>query len=85
MTVASPWQWFCATRTFSNSLETTLTVAALAAWPWHWALEPLTVHDRTPNTVREEPVPEDGEDEVEAISGSAVKYWYLSHCKLGGH
>ncbi len=34
MTVASPWQWFCSTRTFSNSLETTLTVVALYFWPW---------------------------------------------------
>lgn len=34
MQLASPWQWFCASRTFSNSLETTLTVAALSYWPW---------------------------------------------------
>ncbi|KAL2271892.1 hypothetical protein VTJ83DRAFT_1263 [Remersonia thermophila] len=34
MTVLSPWQWFCSTRTFSNSLETTLTIAALCYWPW---------------------------------------------------
>ncbi|KAH7326407.1 family 22 glycosyltransferase [Stachybotrys elegans] len=31
---ASPWQWYCSTRTFSNSLEMTLTVAALYYWPW---------------------------------------------------
>ncbi|OAA44766.1 GPI mannosyltransferase [Metarhizium rileyi] len=30
----SPWQWYCSTRTFSNSLETTLTVMALYYWPW---------------------------------------------------
>jgi phosphatidylinositol glycan class B len=30
----SPWQWFCSTRTFSNSLETTLTIMALYYWPW---------------------------------------------------
>lgn len=36
MQLASPWQWFCSTRTFSNSLETTLTVAALSHWPWHF-------------------------------------------------
>ncbi|KAL2399665.1 Glutamine-fructose-6-phosphate aminotransferase [isomerizing] [Exophiala dermatitidis] len=35
LTVVSPWQWFCSTRTFSNSLETTLTVVALYHWPWH--------------------------------------------------
>jgi len=34
MTVLNPWQWYCSTRTFSNSLETTLTVAALYCWPW---------------------------------------------------
>lgn len=34
MTVFSPWQWYCSTRTFSNSLETTLTIAALSYWPW---------------------------------------------------
>ncbi|KAH8820062.1 Alg9-like mannosyltransferase family-domain-containing protein [Xylogone sp. PMI_703] len=30
----SPWEWFCSTRTFSNSLETTLTIAGLCFWPW---------------------------------------------------
>ncbi|KAK4171859.1 GPI mannosyltransferase, partial [Triangularia setosa] len=34
MTVFNPWQWYCSTRTFSNSLETTLTIAALSYWPW---------------------------------------------------
>ncbi|PBP19118.1 Alg9-like mannosyltransferase [Diplocarpon rosae] len=34
MTVFSPWQWFCSTRTFSNCLETTMTVTALNFWPW---------------------------------------------------
>lgn len=38
LTVLSPWQWFCSTRTFSNCLETTLTVVALYAWPWQWSL-----------------------------------------------
>ncbi|KAF7506351.1 hypothetical protein GJ744_011817 [Endocarpon pusillum] len=38
LTVLSPWQWFCSTRTLSNSLETTLTVAALYNWPWQWSL-----------------------------------------------
>jgi phosphatidylinositol glycan class B len=32
--LASPWQWYVSTRTFSNSLETTLTVMALYHWPW---------------------------------------------------
>ncbi|KAH8895123.1 hypothetical protein GQ53DRAFT_642138 [Thozetella sp. PMI_491] len=31
----APWAtWYCSTRTFSNSLETTLTIAALYYWPW---------------------------------------------------
>ncbi len=38
LTIVSPWHWFCSTRTFANSLETTLTVVALYNWPWHWAL-----------------------------------------------
>ncbi|KAL2402994.1 GPI mannosyltransferase 3 [Exophiala dermatitidis] len=50
LTVVSPWQWFCSTRTFSNSLETTLTVVALYHWPWHWmsrsACAPLRETDR---------------------------------------
>ncbi|EEP77405.1 conserved hypothetical protein [Uncinocarpus reesii 1704] len=37
LTVLSPWQWFCSTRTLSNCLETTLTVAALYYWPWDWS------------------------------------------------
>lgn len=36
LSVVSPWQWFCSTRTFSNGLETTLTIVALYFWPWHW-------------------------------------------------
>ncbi|KLU89021.1 GPI mannosyltransferase 3 [Magnaporthiopsis poae ATCC 64411] len=34
MSVLNPWQWYCSTRTFSNSIETTLTAMALAYWPW---------------------------------------------------
>ncbi|TVY41443.1 GPI mannosyltransferase, partial [Lachnellula subtilissima] len=34
MTIFSPWQWFCSTRTFSNCLETTMTITALNFWPW---------------------------------------------------
>ncbi|KAJ2964524.1 hypothetical protein NQ176_g10791 [Zarea fungicola] len=32
--LVSPWQWYCASRTFSNSLETTFTTMALSFWPW---------------------------------------------------
>ncbi|OAL72888.1 hypothetical protein A7D00_2661 [Trichophyton violaceum] len=38
LTVLSPWQWFCSTRTLSNCLETSLTVTALYLWPWQWSL-----------------------------------------------
>ncbi|PNY24567.1 GPI mannosyltransferase 3 [Tolypocladium capitatum] len=34
LSISSPWQWYVSTRTFSNSLETTLTVMALYYWPW---------------------------------------------------
>ncbi|KAI6778816.1 GPI mannosyltransferase-like protein [Emericellopsis cladophorae] len=30
----SAWQWYCSIRTFSNSLETTLTITALYYFPW---------------------------------------------------
>ncbi|KAL2822779.1 Alg9-like mannosyltransferase family-domain-containing protein [Aspergillus cavernicola] len=40
LTVLSPWQWFCSTRTLSNCLETTITVVALYLWPWGWAIDP---------------------------------------------
>ncbi|KAG9190760.1 phosphatidylinositol glycan, class B [Alternaria panax] len=34
LSVCSPWQWFCATRTLSNCLETTITSVAIYYWPW---------------------------------------------------
>ncbi|KAL4955936.1 Alg9-like mannosyltransferase family-domain-containing protein [Aspergillus filifer] len=40
LTVVSPWQWFCSTRTLSNCLETTITVVALYLWPWDWSSIP---------------------------------------------
>jgi hypothetical protein len=40
VSVLSPWQWFCSTRTLSNCLEAFLTAGALYFWPWHWVLEP---------------------------------------------
>lgn len=45
LTIVSPWQWFCSTRTFSNSLEMTLTIFALYNWPWHWTLSPKVLID----------------------------------------
>ncbi|RDA89797.1 hypothetical protein CP533_3327, partial [Ophiocordyceps camponoti-saundersi (nom. inval.)] len=47
----SPWQWYVSTRTFSNSLETTLTAMALYYWPWQ-VLEPAV-------SVKENPKPLD--------------------------
>ncbi|KAL4922390.1 Alg9-like mannosyltransferase family-domain-containing protein [Aspergillus aurantiobrunneus] len=38
LTVVSPWQWFCSTRTLSNCLETAITIVALYLWPWKWGL-----------------------------------------------
>ncbi|PWY85967.1 hypothetical protein BO70DRAFT_395097 [Aspergillus heteromorphus CBS 117.55] len=38
VSILSPWQWFCSTRTLSNCLETTLTVVALYHWPWEWSV-----------------------------------------------
>jgi phosphatidylinositol glycan class B len=38
LTLVSPWQWFCSTRTFSNSLEATVTVLSLYLFPWKWFL-----------------------------------------------
>ncbi|KAF2441939.1 glycosyltransferase family 22 protein [Karstenula rhodostoma CBS 690.94] len=35
LSVCSPWQWFCATRTLSNCLETAVTAVAVYHWPWH--------------------------------------------------
>lgn len=40
ISVLSPWQWFCSIRTFSNSLETTLTAVSLYYFPWRFFLEP---------------------------------------------
>ncbi|KAF8469068.1 Alg9-like mannosyltransferase family-domain-containing protein [Kalaharituber pfeilii] len=34
LSLGSAFHWFCSTRTFSNSLETSLTVIALYYWPW---------------------------------------------------
>ncbi|KAA8915930.1 hypothetical protein TRICI_001944 [Trichomonascus ciferrii] len=33
--LGSAFNWFCMTRTFSNSLEMVLTTVALAYWPWN--------------------------------------------------
>lgn len=48
MSVLSPWQFFVSVRTFSNSLETTLTVAALSYWPWQLVAEPAQAVKENP-------------------------------------
>ncbi|KAM3543385.1 hypothetical protein ARSEF1564_003729 [Beauveria bassiana] len=47
--LVSPWQWYCASRTFSNSLEATLTTMALSYWPWP-LLGATTVTKENPKT-----------------------------------
>lgn len=60
MTLFSPWQWFCSTRTLSNSLETALTIVALNFWPWALAgdlngrkIKPPTASDPATATATE--------------------------------
>ncbi|OAR05699.1 hypothetical protein LLEC1_05764 [Akanthomyces lecanii] len=48
--LVSPWQWYCASRTFSNSLEATLTAVALSYWPWS-LLGAATVTKENPKSV----------------------------------
>ncbi|KAE8372975.1 Alg9-like mannosyltransferase family-domain-containing protein [Aspergillus bertholletiae] len=50
LTVLSPWQWFCSTRTLSNCLETTITIVALNLWPWEWSSEPTPTIQSRRNT-----------------------------------
>ncbi|KNG86193.1 putative mannosyltransferase [Aspergillus nomiae NRRL 13137] len=56
LTVLSPWQWFCSTRTLSNCLETTITIVALNLWPWEWSSEstpPVQPRRNTRSTARD--------------------------------
>lgn len=64
LTVTSPWQWFCSTRTLSNCLETTLTIVALHHWPWHWSLEAAGNETVDKYGLRPDP----GTDQVEEIA-----------------
>ncbi|KAJ6444775.1 mannosyltransferase [Purpureocillium lavendulum] len=52
--IFSPWQWYVSTRTFSNSLETTLTVMALYYWPWELlgSAKPTKENPRGPALLR---------------------------------
>lgn len=48
VTVLNPWQWYCSARTFSNSLEMTLTIAALNYWPWDLLGDASETHGGSP-------------------------------------
>lgn len=56
MTFFSPWQWFCSTRTFSNCLETTMTITALYFWPWEVTISsvPSRVSPKTSKSKKQE-------------------------------
>lgn len=49
--ILSPWQWYCSVRTFSNSLETTLTIMALYVFPWEQLLGTAKVTKENPKPV----------------------------------
>lgn len=55
MTALNPWQFYVSVRTFSNSLETTLTVAALNGWPWEVFQPPLKDKLRTFGSITRSP------------------------------
>ncbi|KAF1926082.1 glycosyltransferase family 22 protein, partial [Didymella exigua CBS 183.55] len=57
ISVCSPWQWFCSTRTLSNCLETTFTIIAVYHWPWHWtpASNPPKQGNKAPLTAQADP------------------------------
>lgn len=76
LTIVSPWQWFCSTRTLSNGLETTLTVVALTQWPWHWG---LNGHQKTQDSVENS---ETEEQETVATDDSADVIDNLRQCLL---
>ncbi|KAH5143242.1 mannosyltransferase [Parastagonospora nodorum] len=69
LSVCSPWQWFCSTRTLSNCIETTITTVAIYHWPWHW---PGTARDSTT-------AGKDQSQSVEKHLGSPAK---LTSCRL---
>ncbi|KAL8695894.1 MAG: hypothetical protein Q9201_007914 [Fulgogasparrea decipioides] len=83
LTVTSPWQWFCSTRTLSNCLETTLTVIALHQWPWHWSLDANGVQKADKYGLREAQRP----DQAEELANSGMrsppyKHTYLDVSRL---
>ncbi|KAL1852206.1 glycosylphosphatidylinositol anchor biosynthesis [Paecilomyces lecythidis] len=75
LTVVSPWQWFCSTRTLSNCLETTLTVVALYFWPWRWTITPKEKNNKDED---ENDLITDEEPEERNESGSLRKCLLLA-------
>jgi len=82
MTMFSPWQWFCSTRTFSNSLEVTLTIMALYYWPWKITSETIlgpgsdsSLRDREGRPLLAKPT----ESGVFATPASIRRYCFLHH------
>ncbi|SMY29379.1 unnamed protein product [Zymoseptoria tritici ST99CH_1A5] len=69
LTLISPWQWFCSTRTFSNSLEATVTVVSLYLFPWRWFLA-AEATDKQPG-VRSGPA-----GLYSALTGAAVAFYF---------
>ncbi|KAL8764736.1 MAG: hypothetical protein Q9209_007903 [Squamulea sp. 1 TL-2023] len=73
LTVVSPWQWFCSTRTLSNCLETTLTVIALHQWPWHWSLNATGDEETNKYGLREHQRSDQGRELAEFVSENNEK------------
>jgi GPI mannosyltransferase 3 len=79
LTVFNPWQWFCSTRTLSNSLEAVLTVTALNFWPWKLTAGPRGGHKgsinlKTGNTSSQQKQPTSGKSRLFLTSADVGKY-----------
>ncbi|KAI9818073.1 MAG: glycosylphosphatidylinositol anchor biosynthesis [Pycnora praestabilis] len=73
LSVCSPWQWLCSTRTLSNSLETTLTIVALDLWPWQWSSNVervIRIESKGPGSAGDQ---FEGEEEEEEIPSELFK------------
>jgi GPI mannosyltransferase 3 len=79
LSVFSPWQWFCSTRTLSNCLETALTIAALNYWPWHVSLEESVTDsvDMYGMRITHEEEDDDDDDDDDPLSKSVVQWVIL--------
>ncbi|KAI1426000.1 Alg9-like mannosyltransferase family-domain-containing protein [Xylaria sp. FL1777] len=59
----NPWQWYTATRTFSNCFEATLTAMALYYWPW----ELLGIDNKEKSESQESPILLDTRSKVNSL------------------